>query len=86
MFSLNVYVLDLFSNFQRALMFANLVIKFIVAHAKRQKFEGRCKRPNLSKRSIFKLIQTLFPDSLTKRLSPEQQYFVLWEVVEQNCV
>ena len=88
MFNLNVHELNLLSNFQRALIFANLVIKFIVAHTARQKFEGRCKRLNLSKKAIFKFIQTLFPDRvlLAKRLSPERQYFVLKEVVKQNCV
>lgn len=83
MFNLNVHELNLFSNFQGALIFSNLVIKFIVAHTERQKFEGRCKRLNLSKKSIFKFIQALFPDRvlLGKRLSPEQ-YFVLKETAE----
>lgn len=63
-----------------------MVIKFILAHTERQKFEGRCKKLNLSKKSIFKFIQTLFPDRvlLAKRLSPEWQCFVLKEVAEQN--
>lgn len=73
MFNLNVHELNLLNNFQKALIFANLVIKFILAHTERQKFEGRCKKLNLNKKSIFKFIQTLFPDRvlLAKRLSPE---------------
>lgn len=66
MFHLNVHELNLFSNFQRALIFANFVSKFIVVHTERQKFEGRCKRLSLSKKAIFRSVQTVLPDqSLT---------------------